>query len=273
MPTLMHFRSLQYWHRFLLILRMLHCWFLVHGRYWIFCWMLRLKKPCNRSSIHGDESESESVDDNDMVPTTEAIAAAALSESLPSPPPWGGTTTWRCQRGPVEIFSVQIGGIFYYKKKKKEKFFFKKQLTNSGGGKDKRRPCDCCYVLSSLWRMNDVIFLTDLNNNNSNNNNNNNSLCFENCTVRGRTPSGTERRQQNRRAPLFRHSRVATYLRCVKLCSCLLLPNVIEHRRRRRRRVISCIKLYLLLLLLDSHRVQKTARTHNPLYTHTHNIR
>lgn len=26
-----------------------HCWFLVHGRYCIFCCMLRLKKPCNKS--------------------------------------------------------------------------------------------------------------------------------------------------------------------------------------------------------------------------------
>jgi len=42
----MHFFSLQYWQRFLLILRMEHCWFFVQGRYWIFCWMLRRKKPC-----------------------------------------------------------------------------------------------------------------------------------------------------------------------------------------------------------------------------------
>lgn len=46
MPTAMHFLSLQYWQRLRLIRRMLHCWFLVQGRYWIFCWMLRLKKPC-----------------------------------------------------------------------------------------------------------------------------------------------------------------------------------------------------------------------------------
>lgn len=54
MPTAMHFLSLQYWHRFLFILRMEHCWFLVHGLYWIFCWMERLKKPCNeeRESSH-----------------------------------------------------------------------------------------------------------------------------------------------------------------------------------------------------------------------------
>lgn len=51
MPTAMHFFSLQYWHRFLLILRMLHCWFLLHGLYWIFCWMLRRKKPCEEHSF------------------------------------------------------------------------------------------------------------------------------------------------------------------------------------------------------------------------------
>ena len=46
-PAAMHFLSLQYWQRFLLILRMLHCWFLVQGRYWIFCWIERRKKPWN----------------------------------------------------------------------------------------------------------------------------------------------------------------------------------------------------------------------------------
>lgn len=45
MPTAMHFFNRQYWHRFLLILRMEHCWFLVQGRYWIFCCMERRKKP------------------------------------------------------------------------------------------------------------------------------------------------------------------------------------------------------------------------------------
>lgn len=45
MPTAMHFLSLQYWHRFLLMRRIEHCWFLVQGRYWIFCWMLRRKNP------------------------------------------------------------------------------------------------------------------------------------------------------------------------------------------------------------------------------------
>lgn len=46
-PTAIHFFSRQYWHRLRLMRRMEHCWFLVHGRYWIFCWMLRRKKPCN----------------------------------------------------------------------------------------------------------------------------------------------------------------------------------------------------------------------------------
>lgn len=45
MPTAMHFFNLQYWHLFLLILRMEHCWFLVQGLYWIFCCMERRKKP------------------------------------------------------------------------------------------------------------------------------------------------------------------------------------------------------------------------------------
>lgn len=44
-PTAMHFLSRQYWHRFRLTRRMLHCWFLVQGRYWIFCWIDRRKKP------------------------------------------------------------------------------------------------------------------------------------------------------------------------------------------------------------------------------------
>jgi hypothetical protein len=46
MPAAMHFLSLQYWQRFLLTRWMAHCWFLVQGRYWIFCWMDRRKKPC-----------------------------------------------------------------------------------------------------------------------------------------------------------------------------------------------------------------------------------
>ena len=44
-PAAMHFLSLQYWQRLRLMRRMLHCWFLVQGRYWIFCWMERRKKP------------------------------------------------------------------------------------------------------------------------------------------------------------------------------------------------------------------------------------
>lgn len=48
MPTAMHFFSRQYWQRLRLMRKMLHCWFFVHGRYWIFCWMDRLKNPYNR---------------------------------------------------------------------------------------------------------------------------------------------------------------------------------------------------------------------------------
>lgn len=47
MPTAMHFFNRQYWHRLRLTLWIIHCWFLVHGLYWIFCWMERRKKPCN----------------------------------------------------------------------------------------------------------------------------------------------------------------------------------------------------------------------------------
>lgn len=52
-PTAMHFLSLQYWHRLRLMRRMAHCWFLVQGRYCIFCWMLRRKKPCEREGHSG----------------------------------------------------------------------------------------------------------------------------------------------------------------------------------------------------------------------------
>lgn len=44
-PTAIHFFNRQYWQRFLLMRRMLHCWFFVHGRYWIFCCMDRRKNP------------------------------------------------------------------------------------------------------------------------------------------------------------------------------------------------------------------------------------
>ena len=47
-PAAMHFFSLQYWQRLRLMRRMLHCWFLVQGLYWIFCWMDRRKNPCKR---------------------------------------------------------------------------------------------------------------------------------------------------------------------------------------------------------------------------------
>lgn len=51
-PTSMHFFSRQYWQRFRLILWIVHCWFLVHGRYCIFCWMDRRKKPYIRKQHH-----------------------------------------------------------------------------------------------------------------------------------------------------------------------------------------------------------------------------
>lgn len=44
-PTAIHFFSRQYWQRLRLIRKMLHCWFFVHGRYWIFCWMDLRKNP------------------------------------------------------------------------------------------------------------------------------------------------------------------------------------------------------------------------------------
>ncbi len=50
-PTAIHFFSLQYWHLLRLIRNMEHCWFFVHGLYWIFCWMLRRKNPCKISKF------------------------------------------------------------------------------------------------------------------------------------------------------------------------------------------------------------------------------
>ena len=44
-PAAIHFFKRQYWHRLRLILRILHCWFFVQGRYWIFCWIDLRKKP------------------------------------------------------------------------------------------------------------------------------------------------------------------------------------------------------------------------------------
>lgn len=45
MPTAMHFFSRQYWQRLRFTRWIMHCWFFVHGRYWIFCWMDRRKNP------------------------------------------------------------------------------------------------------------------------------------------------------------------------------------------------------------------------------------
>lgn len=71
----MHFFSLQYWHLFLLIRSIEHCWFFVHGLYWIFCWMLRLKKPCGAEQEHRSAPE-----------TAVAAAAVAAQSSLSSQP-------------------------------------------------------------------------------------------------------------------------------------------------------------------------------------------
>jgi hypothetical protein len=49
MPAAMHFLRRQYWHRFRLTLWIAHCWFFVHGRYWIFCWIDRRKNPLQPS--------------------------------------------------------------------------------------------------------------------------------------------------------------------------------------------------------------------------------
>lgn len=49
MPADIHFLSRQYWQRLRLIRRILHCWFLVHGRYWIFCWIDLRKNPWKKT--------------------------------------------------------------------------------------------------------------------------------------------------------------------------------------------------------------------------------
>lgn len=53
MPTAMHFFRRQYWQRLRFTRWIMHCWFLVHGRYWIFCWMERRKKPCKWKEERG----------------------------------------------------------------------------------------------------------------------------------------------------------------------------------------------------------------------------
>lgn len=45
-PTIRHFLKRHCWQRFLLILMMGQLSFLRHFLYWMFCWMLLLKKPC-----------------------------------------------------------------------------------------------------------------------------------------------------------------------------------------------------------------------------------
>lgn len=48
-PTDRHFLKRHCWQRFLLILTMLQLSFFTHFLYWMFCWMLRLKKPLQPS--------------------------------------------------------------------------------------------------------------------------------------------------------------------------------------------------------------------------------
>jgi len=83
MPTAMHFLRRQYWQRFLLIRRMLHCWFLVHGRYWIFCWMLRRKKPCESPTKPSSIWPSLSDEDPDEQSVPERGAARSHSHKHP----------------------------------------------------------------------------------------------------------------------------------------------------------------------------------------------
>ncbi|KAJ2952723.1 hypothetical protein O0L34_g7070 [Tuta absoluta] len=96
MPTAMHFFNRQYWHRFLLILRMEHCWFLVQGLYWIFCWMERRKKPWGSqrqleslsvselSSLEQPESlESRSLRASSMLTSTECRSRSSAPHAMP----------------------------------------------------------------------------------------------------------------------------------------------------------------------------------------------
>lgn len=52
-PTIKHFLKRHCWQRFLLILMMGQLSFLRHFLYWMFCWMLLLKKPCVFTKIDG----------------------------------------------------------------------------------------------------------------------------------------------------------------------------------------------------------------------------
>lgn len=93
-PTAMHFFNRQYWHRFLFILKIEHCWFLVHGLYWIFCCMERRKNPCGLQrqleSRSGSELSSleqpESVDSrraSNMLTNTECLSRNSVPHAIP----------------------------------------------------------------------------------------------------------------------------------------------------------------------------------------------
>lgn len=83
MPTAMHFLRRQYWQRFLLIRRMLHCWFLVQGLYWIFCWMLLRKKPCESPTKPSSVWPSLSDDDSEEQLSLEREVARSFSHKHP----------------------------------------------------------------------------------------------------------------------------------------------------------------------------------------------
>lgn len=91
----MHFFNRQYWHRFLFILKIEHCWFLVQGLYWIFCCMERRKKPwglqLQLESRSGSELSSleqpESLDSrraSSMLTSTECRSRSSAPQAIPS---------------------------------------------------------------------------------------------------------------------------------------------------------------------------------------------
>lgn len=94
MPTAMHFFNRQYWHLFLLMRRMAHCWFLVQGRYWIFCWMERRKNPCG-SQLH---LESRSASDSSLE-QPESLDSRRASSMLTS-------TEWRSRSSAHDMLTT-----------------------------------------------------------------------------------------------------------------------------------------------------------------------
>lgn len=84
MPTAMHFFNRQYWHRFLLILRMAHCWFFVQGLYCIFCCMDRRKKPCGsqRQLVSRSTSEPSSLEQPESLDSRRASSMLTSTECL-----------------------------------------------------------------------------------------------------------------------------------------------------------------------------------------------